>query len=109
MSRPTTIRVPEELLNEVDEQARRTGCGRAATLRHLLQRGLREEKTAAALMDYEAGRLSAGQVCRLLDLSPWEFPDLLKARGMRRNVTLEDWLDSDTLSLGVWHINSNGQ
>jgi len=97
MSKPTTIRVPEELLNEVDEQARRSGRGRAATLRHLLQRGLREEKIAAALADYEAGRLSGGRVCRLLDLTPLEFPDLLKSHHVRRSVALEDWLDSATL------------
>ena len=97
MSRPTTIRVPDELLKEVDEQARRTGLGRAATLRHLLRKGLWEEKVTVTLGDYEAGKLSGGQVCRLLGISPLDFPDLLRARSVRRNVTLEDWLDSATM------------
>ena len=94
MSKPTTLRLPDELLADVDERARRRGMERATYLRMLIRRGLDEDRRDAVLADYAAGRLSAGQVCEELGLSPWEFPDLLKRAGITRNVDFEDWLDS---------------
>jgi predicted DNA-binding protein len=97
MRKPTTLRLPDELLEEVDRQARRAGLRRGAYLRHLIREGLQRENTVALLAEYEAGRLSAGQVCLALKLSAWEFSDLLRAHNIRRNVTFEDWLDSADL------------
>ena len=94
MSKPTTLRLPDELLEQLDERARRKGLERAAYLRMLIRRGLDEDLRAAALADYAEGRLSEGQVCEELGVSPWEFPDLLKRAGLTRNVDFEDWLDS---------------
>jgi hypothetical protein len=54
----------------------------------------KEERTNRALAGYVEGRLSAGQVCEMLDLSTWELPNLLRANDLHRNVTFEDWLDS---------------
>lgn len=99
MSKPTTLRLPDELLMRVDESARRKGLERAAYLRMLIRRGLDDDLRAAVLADYAEGRLSGGQVCEELGVSPWEFPDLLKRAGIVRNVDFEDWLDSAALRL----------
>ncbi len=94
MSKPTTLRLPDELLADVDKRARRKGLERAAYLRLLIKRGLVEDEREAVLAEYAAGKLSEGQVCEELGVSPWEFPDLLKRAGIVRNVDFEDWLDS---------------
>jgi predicted DNA-binding protein len=97
MKKPTTVRLPEELLRKVQKYARRNGMERGEYLRKLIKRGLTQEMLDAAIADYEAGRLSAGQVCETLGLSPWELVDMMKARGIDRNVTFEDWMDSREL------------
>jgi len=47
---------------------------------------------------YANGELSQMEVCRALNMSPWQFLDELKARNLYLNVGLEDFLDSSELS-----------
>jgi len=49
------------------------------------------------LAKYQAGDLSGEEVCRLLDVTMWDFLILLKKRNLSLNVKLEDWLNSATL------------
>ncbi len=46
---------------------------------------------------YQSGKLSLLEVCKKLNITTWDFFDLLKRRGMNLNVPLEDWLDSGEL------------
>ena len=97
MTKPTTLRLSEELLTEIDRRACAAGMDRAMYLRRLITDGLRCDDERTTLADYAAGRRSAGQACAHLKISPWELPDLLRTHHVHRNVDMEDWLDSASL------------
>ena len=97
MAKPTTIRLPEELLNEINQFVQELKLDRSAYLREVLQRGFSLDKQDRLLLKYVRGELSQMEVCQKLNWNPWEFLDQLKARNLRLNVELEDWLDAAEL------------
>ena len=97
MARPTTIRIPEELLNEIDQLVRDLSLDRSAYLREVLRKGFEIDKQDRLLEKYVRGELSQMEVCTQMNWDPWEFSDQLKARNMHLNVDLEDWLDASEI------------
>jgi len=97
MARPTTIRVPEDLINEIDRLVQEKHLDRSTYLRELLRKGFWLDKQERLLGDYSAGKLSLMEVCHKLDVDPWEFLPILKATNTSLNVKMEDWLDSADL------------
>ena len=97
MARPTTIRIPEELLNEIDQLVRELSLDRSAYLREVLRKGFEIDKQDRLLGKYVRGELSQMEVCSQMNWDPWEFSDQLKARNMHLNVGLEDWLDASEI------------
>jgi len=97
MAKPTTIRLPEELLNEINQFVQELKLDRSAYLREVLQRGFSLDKQDRLLLKYVRGELSQMEVCQKLNWNPWEFLDQLKARNLHLNVELEDWLDAAEL------------
>ena len=97
MARPTTIRIPEELLNEIDQLVRELGLDRSAYLREVLRKGFEIDKQDRLLEKYIRGELSQMEVCSQMNWDPWEFSDQLKARNMHLSVGLEDWLDASEI------------
>ena len=63
-------------------------------MREILKKGFEEDKEDRLLARYQAGELSAGEVCEKLGKLPWDFFEMLRHRNMTLSVTLEDWLDS---------------
>jgi predicted transcriptional regulator len=98
MAKPTTIRIPEDLLNEIDQLVRELNLDRSAYLREVIRKGFSIDKQDRLLHKYVRGELSEMEVCQQLNWNPWEFLDQLKARNMHLNVTLEDWMDAGELS-----------
>jgi len=97
MAKPTTIRIPEELLDEIDQIVRELSLDRSAYLREVLRKGFEIDKQDRLLEKYVRGDLSQMEVCSQMNWDPWEFSDQLKARNMHLNVTLEDWLDASEI------------
>ncbi len=98
MAKPTTIRIPEDLLNEIDQFVQELKLDRSAYLREVLRKGFSADKQDRLLLKYGRGELSQMEVCRELEWSPWEFLAQLKARNLYLNVVLEDWIDAAELS-----------
>ena len=98
MAKPTTIRIPEELLNEIDQFVQELKLDRSAYLREVLRKGFSADKQERLLLKYTRGELSQMEVCRELGWSPWEFLAQLKTRNLHLNVVLEDWIDAAELS-----------
>lgn len=98
MAKPTTIRIPEDLLNEINHFVKELKLDRAAYLREVLRKGFSADKQDRSLLKYIHGELSQMEVCRELMWSPWEFLAQLKARNLYLNVVLEDWIDAAELS-----------
>ena len=97
MARPTTIRIPEELLSEIDQLVRELSLDRSAYLREVIRKGFEIDKQDRLLEKYARGELSQMEICSQMNWDPWEFSDQLKARNMHLNVDLEDWLDASEL------------
>ena len=97
MLRPTTVRVPEKLLNDLSRFVKEMDLDKSAYLREIIKKGFTEDRQERFLQMYQAGKLSLPEVCKKLNITTWDFFDLLKKRGMNLNVSLEDWLDSAEL------------
>jgi hypothetical protein len=97
MAKPTTIRVPEDLINEIDSLVKEKHLDRSAYLREVLRKGFLLDKQQRLLGDYSSGKLGLMEVCHKLDVNPWEILPILKATNTSLNVKLEDWLDSADL------------
>jgi len=94
MAKPTTVRIPEDLLREIDRFVRELKLDRSAYLREVLRKGFALDKQERVLERYARGELSQMEVCEELKWDPWEFLSQLRSRNLHLNVGLEDWLDS---------------
>jgi Arc/MetJ-type ribon-helix-helix transcriptional regulator len=97
MAKPTTIRISEDLLNEIDELVQELKLDRSAYLREVLRKGFLLDKQDRLLRKYDRKELSQMEVCQELNWNPWEFLTQLKSRNLHVSVDLEDWLDSAEL------------
>ena len=89
--------MPEEFLKEIASFVKDLRLDKSAYMREIMQKGFEEDRRERFLAKYQAGDLSVGEVCRLLDLNTWDFLLMLKKRNMALNVNLEDWLNSTEL------------
>jgi predicted HTH domain antitoxin len=94
MLRPTTVRVPEKLLKDLSRFVKEMNLDKSAYLREIIKKGFAEDRQERLLQMYQAGKLSLPEVCKKLDITTWDFLELLKRRGINLNVSLEDWLDT---------------
>jgi Arc/MetJ-type ribon-helix-helix transcriptional regulator len=97
MAKPTTIRIPEDLLNEIDRFVQESKLDRSAYLREVIRKGFSLDKQDRLLLKYVRKELSQMEVCKELKWDPWEFLSQLKTRNLFLNVELEDWLDAAEL------------
>lgn len=97
MLRPTTVRVPDDFLKELSKFIKEMNLDKSAYLREIMKRGFAEDKQERVLQLYQSGKLSLLEACKKLNITNWDFFDLLKKRGVNLNVSLEDWLDSEEL------------
>jgi len=98
MAKPTTIRIPEDLLNEIDQFVQESNLDRSTYLREVLRKGFSLDKQDRLFSKYLRKELSQMEVCQELKWDPWEFLAQLKSRNLQLNVELEDWLDATGLS-----------
>jgi hypothetical protein len=99
MAKPTTIRISEDLLDEINEMVQELKLDRSAYLREVLRKGFSLDKQDRLLLKYVRKELSQMEVCKELNWAPWEFLIQLKLRNLHLNVELEDWLDAADLQL----------
>ena len=97
MAKPTTIRISEDFLNEINEMVQELKLDRSAYLREVLRKGFSLDKQDRLLLKYVRKELSQMEVCKELNWAPWEFLTQLKSRNLHLNVELEDWLDAADL------------
>jgi metal-responsive CopG/Arc/MetJ family transcriptional regulator len=86
MTKPTTIRLPENLLDEINQFVQELKLDRSAYLREVLQKGFSLDKQDRLLLKYVSGELSQMEVCQKLNWNPWEFLAQLKAKNLHLNV-----------------------
>ena len=97
MLKIATVRVPEDFLEDLSNFVKEMKLDKSSYLRDILKKGFDEDRQERLLLRYLNGELSVGEVCNMLDKSPWDFFDLLKKKNLNLNVELEDWLDSASI------------
>jgi metal-responsive CopG/Arc/MetJ family transcriptional regulator len=97
MAKPTTIRIPDDLLNEIDQIVEELNLDRATFLRDVLRKGFSVDRQERLLRQYQRGELSLQETCQQMKCTPWDFLTMLKTNNLNLNVGLEDWLDSASL------------
>lgn len=97
MAKSTTIRIPDDLLNEIDQVVKELKLDRSAFLRDVLKKGFSLDRQERLLRLYQRGELSLQETCQKLKCNPWEFLSLLNSNNLHLNVELEDWLDSESI------------
>jgi hypothetical protein len=97
MLKPTTVRAPEEFLNEIAAFTRDMRLDKSAYLREIMRKGFAEDRRERVLAKYAGGDISTEEACGMLNVNLWDFLILLKNRNMSLNVHLEDWLDSHSI------------
>ena len=97
MLKIATVRVPEDFLEDLSNFVKEMKLDKSSYLRDILKKGFDEDRQERLLLRYSNGELSVGEVCDMLDKSPWDFFDLLKKKNINLNVELEDWLDSASI------------
>jgi predicted DNA-binding protein len=70
MAKPTTIRIPEDLLNEINELVQDLKLDRSTYLREVLRKGFSLDKQDRLLLKYVRKELSQMEVCNDLNLGP---------------------------------------
>lgn len=97
MLKIATIRVPEDFLDELLRFVKKMRLEKSSYMREILKKGFEEDRQERLLLGYQSGELSIGEICKMLNKSPWEFFEILKKKNINLNVNMEDWLDSSGL------------
>ncbi len=97
MTKLTTIRLPEDLAEEINEVVRNSNLERSSYLREILKKGFLLDKQERLFQKYAAGEYSLLELSAL-KMDPWTLLDELRSKHLHLNVRLEDFLDSSALS-----------
>ena len=97
MFKTTTLRLPKDLLKEIDALVKEKHLDRSSYLREIIHKGFELDRRERVLERYERGELSLGEACRILNIDAWSFLQILKDDNRTLSVTLEDLLDSASL------------
>ena len=87
----TSVRLPDELMQSLDELARQGGTDRSTALRRALERGVQDLRLDFAVQAYLVGRKTAWAAAAEAGVTLWDLIDALRARGLGI-VTDEDHL-----------------
>lgn len=77
-----STRIDRALARQLDALAKRKGERRAALLRALIERGLRQARLEDAVEAYRESHVSFGRAAELAGVSAWELHEALRARGV---------------------------
>ena len=90
MTKPTTIRLPEDVLIELDRRAQARCKDRPTLPREVLRAALDRDKEDEIVTANGSGRLSLSQAAARLGSDAWSLFDILAWRGEMVSVSLED-------------------
>lgn len=99
--RNISIRLPEKILKLGDLLAKYEYADRSMILRKALLRGIADLRIDEAVMLYSEGRLSISEASDLAGLSVGEMLDVLSDRGVKKEISSDDVLDSLRNAMGV--------
>ena len=85
-----TLRIPEDVLEKINEIARRERKDRSEVIRELLKIGLRDKLIEDALKAYKERKVSMWKAATIAGLSLWEFVEILKDRNIEIQYSIRE-------------------
>ena len=89
-----TTRLGMDNLDYIKKISKMFNLDRSTAFRNVLQKGIEEDKKEKALDLYIKGKFSIEQAAKFADIYIGEFFELMKAKGIESNLTIEDFEES---------------
>lgn len=86
----TTLRIENNVLENISKIAAKLHLDRGTFLRQLVMKAYEEEVLDLAIEEYKKGAISLTEIAEKTNRSVWEVIDLLKQRKIGSNISLED-------------------
>jgi predicted HTH domain antitoxin len=83
------VKLSSELLNALGEIARKEGKDRA-TLREMLEKGIKEKQVEQAIELYQKGKATSWKAAQIADVSLWKFYEVLDEKGILMQYSAQD-------------------
>src|SRR3990170_4931031 len=77
-----SARIPEDVFRELESFMKEESLEKSASIRKLLAEGLNHWKEDRALKSLEDGKVSFLKAAQMAGLSPWDFADLVREKGI---------------------------
>lgn len=84
------VRLPDDLLEKIEDLSHEHGDDRSTTMRKLIQRGFEEVARERAAQAYKEGRVTLSQAAERADLTLWEMEQYLVHHGYRSSYSIRD-------------------
>ena len=91
-----TLRLPQDVLEKIDEIAKRENKERSEVVREILKIGLKDKLIEDALKMYREGKVSMWKASKMAGVSLWEFIEILKDRGVEIQYRVRE-LEEDVI------------
>lgn len=90
----TTVRLPEKIVKTLDDRAKEERLDRTAVLREFLEEAIRNWKIEESVNLYKEGKTSTSGAANKAGLSTGEMMDELVKRGVKSDLTVEEYRES---------------
>lgn len=98
--RQLNLRVPETIIQGLDEIANKEQIDRTALARKMLAEGVQRWRIEHAIASYQRGEITKARAAELANVSIYDILDEVRQRGITPGYTLDE-LRQDLASLGV--------
>lgn len=102
----TTVRLPEKIMKTLDKKAGEEGLDRTTVLRKLLEKSIKEWKIEKAAKQYKQGKISLSKAAKIAELPIDETMEELAKRGIKSDLTVEEYKESLATALELFKKNS---
>ncbi len=103
----TTVRLPKEVLKDLDNKAKSEKTDRTTVLRKLLEEAIKNSKIEEAVRLYKENKVSLSEAARRAGLYVGEMMEELVRRGVKSSMTLEDYKESLATAFQLFGIKKN--
>ncbi|MBI2175795.1 UPF0175 family protein [Candidatus Woesearchaeota archaeon] len=100
----TTVRLPEMVVKTLDERAKEEKTDRTSALRKFLDEAIKNWKVEQATNLYKKGSVSLSHAAKIAELSVGEMMDELIKRGVKSDLTVEEYKESLATALKLFAV-----
>ncbi len=90
MEKPIGIRLPKEVLKQIEELGKDEMDDRSTVIRKLVMIGYKDVVRRKAAEKYMEGRITISEAARLAGMTVWEMEKYLVERGFKSDYSIED-------------------